>query len=633
MKKYIIMVLTLTLSSCSDFLDIVPDNIPTIDQAFADRTTTLRFLATCYSYIPNFQDIRNHPAQIGSDEFYVDPNPFYGDVNSRRGILMRQGLQTPDSPYFDQWNGMYDAIRNCNIFLEEAPNVGADLPELEKRQWIAEVKFLKAFYHFQLMKLYGAVPIIRENLPVDTDIEETRVAREPFDSAVDYLVEILDEAIVDLAPEIASLSTDAGRVTKPVAATLKAEILVTAASPLYNGNPDLSFLQNIDGTPLYSADFDANKWTLAAEAGRQALDLALAAGHAFYNVTEYPNISDETKIVLNRKQCAVERWNSEILFAGDSYSTFNAQIVTPYFSQAMQQWAPFNVFVSPTFATTNFFYSENGVPINEDINYPFEERFDVVPVPESEEFYALPNYQTMQIHLQREPRYYSNLAFDGSRWFGNGRYNDINEGAPADQTSYVFRMKEGEEQGKNGNLRFSPTGIYCRKLVHPESVYNNANSNSTEAGTFPIYRLADVYLLYAEALNESLDAPNQEVYNAIDAVRSEAGLQGVVESWANFSRFPNKVTTKEGMRDIIRHERTAELAFEGKRYYDIRRWKTAPEHMNIPIQGFNVSSDLTAPFNQIITIEPQQFFTRDYFFPISTQNLRVNRNLVQNPLW
>lgn len=623
----------ISISCDDDYLDVVPDNVATLEHAFQDRTTTLRYLATCYDYMPSFENIRNHPAQSGSDEFYIDPNPFYGSEYSRRGISMRMGMQTADSPYFDNWNMMYDAVRSCNIFLEEAPNVVGDLEEWEREQWIAEVKFLKAFYHFQIMKNYGAVPIVKENLGVDVDIEQTRLSREPFDSAVEYLVEILDEAIVALPGEIINVTADIGHITKVIAATLKAEILVTAASPLYNGNSDLVSMKNNDGTPLYSENFDQNKWTLAAEASKNAIDFAMAAGHYFYEISEFPNISEETKIVLNRKQCVMERWNSEIIFATNRYSVGNEKTVTPYFSQAQHKWAPYNVFISPTFATTNFFYSRNGVPIDEDSSYPYQERYDVVLVPETERYYAAPNYETMQINLGRESRYYSNLAFDGARWFGNGRYKDIDEGASASQESYVFNMKEGEEQGKNGNLRFSPTGLYCRKLVHVNSVYTSAGTNVTESGTAAIYRLAELYLFYAEALNESLDAPNQEVYNAIDEVRQVAGLNGVVESWTNHSIFPGKVMTKEGMREIIQQERTSELAFEGKRYYDIRRWKVASEYMNKPIQGFNVLSDETLTFNQIIDIEQQQFFGRDYFLPISTNNLRVNKNLVQNPLW
>ncbi|MCK0158292.1 RagB/SusD family nutrient uptake outer membrane protein [Cellulophaga sp. F20128] len=635
MKKYIIIAfITLISFSCSDYLDVIPDNIATLDLAFQDRTTTLRYLATCYSYMPSFQNIRNNPAQSGSDEFYIDPNSFYGNEANRRGVLMRNGLQTAEDPYFDQWNSMYDAIRDCNTFLERAPGVSADLPDFEKRQWIAEVKFLKAFYHFQLMKLYGAVPTVKENLSVEAGIEQTRISREPFDSSVEYLVGLLDEAIEDLPAEIINLSIEAGHITKVIAATVKAEMLITAASPLYNGNSDINFLKNNDGTALYSDSFDQNKWSVAATASKQALDLALSAGHSFYEITQYPNISDSTRIVLNRKQCVMEQWNSEIIFATNRYNTANVETVTPYFSQSQHTWAPYNTYIAPSFETTNFFYSSNGVPIDEDNSYPYEQRHNVVLVPQEEKFYALPNYETMQINLSREPRYYSNLAFDGSRWFGNGKTKDINEGANANDESYVFKMKEGQEQGKNGNLRFSPTGLYCRKLVHINSVYSSSSQSRTERNaTFAIYRLAELYLFYAEALNESLEAPNQEVYNAIDAVRQVAGLKGVVESWTNFSKFPDKVTNKEGMRDIIRHERTAEFAFEGKRYFDIRRWKTASEPMNKPIQGLNVTSDITSEFNQIIAIEQQKFFGRDYFLPIEVLNLRTNKNLVQNPMW
>ena len=136
MKKYIIIAFIALISfSCDDYLDIVPDNVATLEHAFQDRTTTLRSLATCYSYLPSYQDLLNNPAQSGSDEFYIDPNPFYGNVFNRRGILMRNGNQTAENPYFDQWNNSYDAIRVCNTFLDEAPSVTADLPDFEKRQW------------------------------------------------------------------------------------------------------------------------------------------------------------------------------------------------------------------------------------------------------------------------------------------------------------------------------------------------------------------------------------------------------------------------------------------------------------------------------------------------------------------
>jgi hypothetical protein len=106
-----------------------------------------------------------------------------------------------------------------------------------------------------------------------------------------------------------------------------------------------------------------------------------------------------------------------------------------------------------------------------------------------------------------------------------------------------------------------------------------ANSVSVEWYSWPVMRLSNLYLLYAEALNE-LNGPGEEVYHWIDLVRTRAGLKGVVESWSNFSNKPDKFSTKENMRLIIQQERAIELAFEGERYWDLRRWLLAQEELN-----------------------------------------------------
>src|SRR5699024_8319837 len=99
---------------------------------------------------------------------------------------------------------------------------------------------------------------------------------------------------------------------------------------------------------------------------------------------------------------------------------------------------------------------------------------------------------------------------------------------------------------------------------------------------FPLIRLEDLYLLYSEALNEMKSQPDGEVYEWIDKVREHAGLKGVVSSWQNASRYPNAPGSKEQMRKIIQKERLIELAFEGQRFWDLRRWKTANEYWSLP---------------------------------------------------
>jgi len=193
----------------------------------------------------------------------------------------------------------------------------------------------------------------------------------------------------------------------------------------------------------------------------------------------------------------------------------------------------------------------------------------------------------------------------------------------------------GQISGKNGSLRFSITGYWAKKPSNYKSVYNGSkNTLESTKYAFPIIRLADLYLLYAEALNESKEAPDASVYEYIDKVRERAGLKGVVESWTNYSKygaFPT--TTKDGMREIIQRERKIELSFEGKLFWDIRRWKTAIKEMNTVIVGWNVDGSTEADYYRIIPLADITFSTKDYLWPIRTEDIKTNRNLVQNPYW
>jgi hypothetical protein len=123
------------------------------------------------------------------------------------------------------------------------------------------------------------------------------------------------------------------------------------------------------------------------------------------------------------------------------------------------------------------------------------------------------------------------------------------------------------------------------------------------------------------------------VYHYVDTVRARAGLEGVVTSWDKYSNLRSKPSTKEGMRDIIRQERTIELAFEGKRFWDVRRWKTAFELLNRPIRGWNIMGATTEEYYNIVMVEAPSFTTKEYLWPIKDSELRTNKNLIQNPGW
>ena len=150
-----------------------------------------------------------------------------------------RGEQNNNDPYQNFWDGgnggtnLWVAIRDCNIFLENI-NKPLDLQNYERTRWIAEVKFLKAYYHYYLFMLYGPIPIMDTNIAVDASQDEVRRYREPVDDVVAYISNLLDEAYKDLPSKITDPGQEMGRITQPIAKAVKAQLLLLAASPLFN---------------------------------------------------------------------------------------------------------------------------------------------------------------------------------------------------------------------------------------------------------------------------------------------------------------------------------------------------------------------------------------------------------------
>src|SRR5699024_4914153 len=142
----------------------------------------------------------------------------------------------------------------------------------------------------------------------------------------------------------------------------------------------------------------------------------------------------------------------------------------------------------------------------------------------------------------------------------------------------------------------------------------------------------DLFLLYAEALNEA-DGPSSNVYHYLNLVRTRAGLPSVQDAWTNYSKHPNKYKSKEGLREIIHRERLIELAFEAKRFWDLRRWKEALMELNNPILGWHVLREKTEAYYTPKVLFQQTFRTKNYLWPLKESTLIVNSNLVQNPGW
>ncbi|MGJ7033318.1 RagB/SusD family nutrient uptake outer membrane protein [Niabella hirudinis] len=620
------------MESCKKFLDVTPENVGTLDYAFRNRNEAENYLFSCYSTLQQFADVTRDPSFTTSGEIMYPNVIGEGPKLYDPGFQLMRGTQNTSNPILNFWDGsngapsVFDAIRRCNIMLENIDKP-IDLDPFEKERWIAETKFLKAYYHYYLAKIYGPIPVYKTSPPITASNEEFKVKRQPVDSAFNYAVQLIDEAIPGLPVAIVDLTREMGRITRAVAYAVKAEILATQASPLYNGNSDYAGYKNVDGQPLFSTSADPAKWTKAAAACKEAIEQAEAAGAALYQFIPPANIPSNIPAVLLREltlqNAVTEKWNfnKEVIWALNPTFTQQANACPKLTSDANLGAAPGTMAV--TLATTDLFYTKNGVPMAEDKTWDYANRYTLVTGDAANKYLIAQGYRTLKGNFDRETRYYANIGFDGAIWYGNGVFNP-------DQALSV-KAQGGGAAAPRDNSRINVTAIWPKKLVNYLSNYNK-DGFSQVSFRLPRMRLADLYLLYAECLNEST-GPSAEVYAYVDSVRARAGLDGVVSSWSNYAVNSGKPLTKEGLREIIHQERRIELCFEARAGWDLRRWKEWGQVMAQPIQGWSFLQKAPEDFYTIVTQFIPTITTKDYFWPLSDGALQNNENFVQSPFW
>lgn len=617
--------------SCKKYLDIVPDNVGTLEYAFRNRNEAENYLFGCYSTMQHLADVtRNAGFTTSSEIIYpILDHHFFDEA----GFNLIRGVQSSGNPVLNYWAGfnggepMFKAIRRCNIMLENIDEP-IDLSETEKKRWIAEVKFLKAYYHYYLIRMYGPVPLIKENNPIDVKIEDTKRKRATLDESFDYVLSLMEEAIPDLPPLIENKAQELGRVTKLIALSVKAEILATRASPLFNGNPDYASYKDKDGRNLFSTVYDPLKWKNAADACKAAIQECETQGIKLYNQVPSSgigNVSEELKKILTLQATITQKWeeNPELIWALNYGFNFQGYTIPKLTSKAvsMANTHPSNWAVP--ISTADLFYTDKGVPITEDKTWDYTNRFSPQAGDDAHKHYIKQGYETAKAHFNRERRFYADIAFDGGIWFGNGIIDE-------EKAYHVESRSQFAIGGPKSLNSTNITGYWPKKLAN----YLSAMDETFTAVDFkiPMIRLAGLYLLYAETLNEA-EGPTAEVYTYIDKVRERAGLEGVTASWTAYSRTPGKPNSKEGLREIIHRERRIELCFEGQSGWDLRRWKELQVVLSRPLQGWNIYEENPTDYYRPQTVIIPVFGLKDYLWPISSNDVVINENLVQNPYW
>ena len=639
--KYIIILLYFCVfMSCNNYLDIVPDMIATIeDNAFSMRSQAEKFFFMCYSYIPNAGGYAEDPALLGGDEIWTSVQ--YSSANNARNLAI--GGQRTNSPYFDFWRGLnggkslYRGISDCNIFLKNINRV-PDITDEERNRWVAEVEVIKAWLHFYLIRMYGPIPIKDENLSVQDDTDKTHVFRNTMDECVEYCVNKMNVVLEKNHLMIVEhdQATELGRITKGVALFMKAKMLVTFASPLYNGNTDYVGLKDRNGVEIFNPTKTEEEkrelWVRAAEAAKDAIDFFEEIGRTelyTFKGTQFGNISEQTRLKLSIRGSLVERWNDDVIWA-DSRSwpqDYQLQAYPRDFNvaKANGQTTNRNNYAVPIKIVEQF-YTKNGVPISEDKTWDYKNRFNPKVAGIDQLYYIQVGESTAGMYFDREPRMYASIGFDRGIWFGQGVNNE---------TSQAIHARSGEYTQNMISHSWNSTGMWPKKVLHWLTVASGTNTVTYTRYPFPYFRLPEIYLIYAEAMNEAYNnhEARAEAIKYIDIVRARSGLEGVKESWTNYSVNPNKYENQLGLRDIVRQEKLIEFVFEGHRFWDLRRWKTAMEEYNKPITGWNLLASQPAEYFKETWVYTRSFTPKDYFWPISDEEILRNKNTLQNYGW
>jgi len=593
-----------TWSCKKGFLDQVPQDRTTIEQVFAHKNTVDKYLANVYSYVRDEASQRyiggstsGGPWTGASDEAEFD----WGFVFSN---YMNVGSWGPTTVVVnDFWSGYYTGIRSATYFMahvgecKEITNQANGAQLLAR--YIGEARALRAFYYYNLIKIYGPVPIIGDQV-IDPGASsgDVQLARSPYDSCVNYIAGEFDKAAADLSDNIFDPGgADKGRMTNSVIMAYKEEMLLIAASPLYNGNSDYASLKNANGSQLISRQADVSKWGAAAAAAKAFLDKYVPGTFDLYKVVDGSGNIDP---YASCRDVMYTDWNKEWIFAKVGADPGTRQYEgTPYHSGSDAAIRGAGG-LGPTQEMVDAYFMDNGLSITDPGSGYVENGF-------SAEDGKYTKAGTYNMWVNREPRFYVGITYNGSTWLNT----TTSSGTVITETFYT-----GNSGKKVGGNDYSPTGYIVRKNI-TQSYANNSRA-------WVMFRLAKIYLDYAEALNESSPG-DADIAKYVNLIRERAGVPDLPSG-----------LTQEQMRTAIRKERRVELAFENARYFDTRRWKIAEQTDGGPFYGMNINAGTSVddPSFYVRTVfENRVFQKKHYLWPIPQQEINVDKNLVQNTGW
>ncbi len=630
-----ILMASFTLSSCDSYFDVELDDQANIDEIFSESKTTKKYLSHLYSYIPMEEEI------VGSHGWVV-PRSDEGQYSFYQWVyylLYKTGnysSATPvDAQYFNYWPEFYVAINQCSIFMA---NVDKNKEDNEKTIACmkAEARFLRAYYYFCLFRQYGPVFIWGDQV-ADENIKASTIDRHTVDQNIQFISEELKKAAEVLPADIKDVGESEdrwmGRVTKGAALALRSRVLLYAASPLYNGcDLYIGKMQNIRGEFLFPQSKDENKWQLAADAAKEVIDMNK------YRLCKSSSTGDKFKdAAASYQKVMFEPWNEETIW-GWWFRTSNAYA---YMGTVGGQLGPG---LPPNFG---FLYGFGGIapslklidsyPMWESGRYPVKgyKGKNNLSTPDVD---ALSGYKAsgftdnykqpvdadwaapFKAHnscVGRDPRFYVSVVPNGFWW-------------PYKSWSKKFTCYNNKECTSKWDAAQSciRSGYAWRRLYKADTRLESQEEYKAIRYVFPAFRMAEIYLNYAEACNEKPQRDEAAALMALNEVRNRAGLNNIEVA------YPEIKGNKELLRWCIQKERMVEFAFEAQRHYDACRWMVAKDEypgdnwtLNLSATTYEESYNRT---NKDFIGSSNVFRDKDYLFPISSLQMAEMTNITQN---
>ncbi|WP_017260147.1 RagB/SusD family nutrient uptake outer membrane protein [Pedobacter arcticus] len=606
--KKIIILLLLTIGICSckkNYLDVsneLAGGLSSTDEVFENPAYTRRWYANILSGVPDYSTIPfvgltgfHNPWTGLTDELNVG----YGDVNNY-AIAPKNSTNVN----FHRWQPAYQLIRQANIFLEKAkpiPATGTDADQLaedEFNKMKANVLFMRAYYHYLLFEQYGPIPIVTKSLATTGDLD---LFRRPIDEVIAFIDKELAD-VIPLLPQTAITDEQyLANPTKGVALAVRAKLWMYAASPLFNGEyAEALALQNSTGEKLFPAK-DLSKWTKAVTATKALITFAEEGNYELYKATT-GGILDPEKSLYELFQV----YNKEIIWAtakngwgGMNNDSFDRRSTPRSEPNGLGSNAVLQELVDD-------FYMKDGLPIKNTAFLPSSPLYSET----GKSMYNGVNVFNMWIN--REPRFYNTVFFAGRKWHISNKEINFYVGTPNDRSGQS--TLSGYMLYKRFNRKVHKTSPGIVSVFRPSIVF----------------RLAEFYLLYAEALNE-VNPSSPDILKYVNLVRERAGLPKLE------ILNPLIVNNQNLQRQAIRREFRVELCTEGQRYFNVRRWMIAENAvgdggLNGDFHGMNMDGDATT-FFQRTKIQTRVFERKQYLYPIPYNEMEKTKNLVQNPLW